>query len=178
MNSTKKQKSKYEAEQYLDADKGEEHKTAGNALFTKGDFPGAIKEFDEGVRRDPKNKAIYSNRCQAFIKLNAPVDALKDAEKCLELDPKFVKAYAKKGNCHCLMREYHKAMRAFEQALEIDPNNKDCLDGKQKTLYSINTQASSTGTDGDEDRQRKAMADPEIQGIMRNPMIQQVLKDM
>jgi hypothetical protein len=42
----------------------------------------------------------------------------------------------------------------------------------------INQQAGSKDTDGDEDRQRKAMADPEIQAIMRNPVIQQVLKDM
>jgi len=42
----------------------------------------------------------------------------------------------------------------------------------------INSQAGSTGTDNDEDRQRKAMADPEIQAIMKNPVIQQVLRDM
>jgi len=62
-----------------------------------------------------------------LIKLNAPVDALKDAEKCLELDPLFCKGYAKKGNCHVLLREYHKAMRAFEQGLEIDPANAECV---------------------------------------------------
>jgi stress-induced-phosphoprotein 1 len=126
MNSTVKAKTKWDAEQYLDADKAEEHKVAGNEKFKAGDYPAAIKEFDEGLKRDPKNKNLYSNRCAALIKLNVPVDALKDAEKCLELDPKFAKAYAKKGNCHVLLREYHKAMRAFEQGLELDPANAEC----------------------------------------------------
>lgn len=69
-------------------------------------------------------------------------------------------------------------MRAFEEGIAIDPTNTECVAGKQKTLMMINQQAGSTNTDGDEDRQRKAMADPEIQAIMRNPVIQQVLKDM
>jgi stress-induced-phosphoprotein 1 len=41
-------------------------------------------------------------------------DALKDAEKCLQIDPNFVKAYARKGTIHHLMKEYHKALNAYE----------------------------------------------------------------
>ena len=63
MNSTVKAKTKWDTEQYLDAPKAEEHKVAGNELFKAGKFPEAIKEFDEGLRRDPKNKNLYSNRC-------------------------------------------------------------------------------------------------------------------
>ena len=63
-----------------------------------------------------------------------PATALKDADKCLELDPKFVKAYARKGTCHQLIKEYHKAMKAFEDGLALEPGNKDCTDGKNRTL--------------------------------------------
>lgn len=95
---------------------------------------------------------------------------LKDADKCIELDPKFVKAYARKGNCHHLMKEYHKAMKAYEDGLKIDPTNKDCIDGKNKTIATIQmTAGASSGND--EERLRHAMADPEIQKIMRDPRI-------
>lgn len=97
MNSTVKAKTKWDADQYLDPVKAEECKAAGNEKFKAGDFPNAIKDFDEGLKRDPKNKNLYSNRCAALLKLASPVDALKDAERCIELDPKFAKAYAKKG---------------------------------------------------------------------------------
>jgi stress-induced-phosphoprotein 1 len=59
-----------------------------------------MKEFAEGLRRDPKNKAIYNNRCACFIKLLEPNQGLKDAEKAIEIDPLFVRAWARKGTCH------------------------------------------------------------------------------
>jgi stress-induced-phosphoprotein 1 len=74
--------------------------------------------------------------------------ALKDADRAVELDPKFVKAYAKKGSCHHMMKEYHKAMKAYEDGLKIDPTNKDCIEGKQKTLSTIQmTAGASSGND-------------------------------
>jgi len=63
--------------------KAEEHRKLGNELFEKGDFPGAVKEYTEGLRRDPNSKQLYSNRCAAYIKLMEANCAMKDAEKCL-----------------------------------------------------------------------------------------------
>lgn len=107
-------KKENEAKAYLDPVKAEEHKDKGNEFFKAGDYPSAVKEFEEGLRRDPTNKFLYSNRAFAYIKLMEPVAALKDADKCIELDPNFVKAWARKGSCHHLLKEYHKAMSAFE----------------------------------------------------------------
>lgn len=114
--------------------------------------------------------AILSNRCATYIKLTEFAYALKDAEKCLEINPEFVKAYARKGTCHHMMKEYHKAMKAFEDGLKIEPQNKDCLEGRQKTMTTIQMTAGAGGAN-DEERLRHAMADPEIQQIMQDPMI-------
>lgn len=139
LNKAKKAKSEAEAAAYISPEKAEEHRQKGNELFKAGKFADAIKEYDEGLRRDPKAVAIYSNRCATYIKLMEFPTALKDADKCLDLDPKFVKAYARKGNCHHMMKEYHKAMKSYDDGLKIDPDNKDCIDGKQKTIMTINT---------------------------------------
>lgn len=146
-------------------------------LFKAGQFPAAIKEFDEGLRRDPKSKAIYSNRCAAYIKLMEPATALKDADKALEIDPTFVRAWARKGTCHQMMKEYHKALEAFDKGAAIDPASKECIEGKQKTMMLVQSQ-SHASSGNDEERMRHAMADPEIQGIMRDPNIQQILRDL
>jgi stress-induced-phosphoprotein 1 len=103
--------------------------------------------------------------------------ALKDAEKCLAIDPNFVKGYARKGTIHHFMKEYHKALECYEKGLKLDTENKDCKEGKMKTLSAIQTGAYS-GDKPDEERVRHAMADPEIQALMRDPRIVQVLKDM
>jgi len=177
MKRLEKVKKESEAKAYINPEIAEAHKNAGTELFKNGDFPGAIKEFDEGLRRDPLNTALYSNRSAAFIKLLEPAQGLRDASKALELDPKFVKAWARKGTCHQLLKEYHKAIDAFDKGLMIDPSSRECLEGRQKTVNLIQN-TSHSGSGNDEERMRHAMADPEIQMIMRDPTIMQVLRDL
>ena len=161
LQKAKQVKKEAEAKAYIDPEKAEEHRQKGNELFKEGNFPGAIKEYDEGLRRDPSSVAIYSNRCATYIKLMVMDQALKDAEKCIELDPKFVKAYLRKGNCHHLMKEYHKAMKAYDDGLKLEPDNAEIKQAQQKTMMAIQMGATSGG-DHDNQRAEQAMKDPEI----------------
>lgn len=179
MSLQKAQKMKKEADDaaYVNPEIAEQHRQKGNELFKEGKYPLALKEYDEGLKRDPKAVAIYSNRCATYIKLMEFVYGLKDAEKCIELDPKFVKAYSRKGTCQHFMKEYHKALKSFDDGLKIDATNKDCIEGKNKTMQAIQMSAGAS-SGNDEERLQHAMADPEIQRIMRDPTIVQVLKDL
>jgi len=62
MKNLEKAKKDAEAKAYINPEIAEAHKAKGGELFKAGDFPGAIKEYEEGLRRDPKNVAIYCNR--------------------------------------------------------------------------------------------------------------------
>lgn len=154
---------------YLSPEKGEEHRVKGNDFFQEGKFREAIAEYDEGLKRDPNNVKIYSNRCFAYIKVLDLANALKDADKCIEMDPKMVKAWVRKGNIHHLMKEYHKAISAYDSGLKLEPENADLKQGKMKTMMAI--QSGATDGKNDEERMRHAMADPEIQGLMRDPRV-------
>lgn len=116
-----------------------------------GKFPSAIQEYTEGIRRNPDSVPLYSNRAAAYIKLMEFSSGLKDADKAIQLDPKFTKAYARKGACHHMLKEYHKAMKSYEDGLKIDPTSRDCLDGKQKTLMTIQATAGAS-SENDEER--------------------------
>src|SRR5258706_239372 len=84
-------KKENEAIQYINPELSEEQRKKGNECFEKGDFPGAVKEYTEGLRRDPKNKSIYSNRAAAYIKLMEFAFALNDIEiQMLLKDPRIV----------------------------------------------------------------------------------------
>jgi len=87
LKKAERTKREFEEKQYLNPEVAEQHRVNGNKLFEQGDYPGAIKEYNEGLRRDPQNKAIFSNRCAAYLKLMEAPSALKDAEKCVQLDP-------------------------------------------------------------------------------------------
>lgn len=73
LKKVQKEKAKRDAEAYINPELAEQHKERGNELFKAGNFPDAIKEFDEGLKRDPSNKFLYSNRAFAYIKLMEPV---------------------------------------------------------------------------------------------------------
>lgn len=132
---------------YLSPEMAEEHKVKGNEFFEKGDYPNAVKEYTEGLRRDPLNIGIYCNRSQAYIKLMEFNYALKDADKCLELDPNYVKAYLRKGTLHHLSKEFHKAMAAYDTGLKLDPSNKELITGKQRTMMAIQESMHEKGDD-------------------------------
>lgn len=73
------------------------------------------------------------------------------------------------------MKEYHKALETYEQGLKIDPNDNFCKEGLTKTQNAIYM---SNSQEDQEERARKAMADPEIQAILHTPEIRNALADL
>lgn len=162
---------KQEKLRYINPELGLAAKERGNALFRDGDFPGAIKEYEEAVRRDPSNAPYHNNLAAAYLKMALFNDAKKEVERSLELDKTYVKAWAKKGDIEFFMKEYHKSLDSYNAGLQLEPDNSLCKQGIQKTLQKIN--------EGGENKERAAhaMADPEIQSILSDPTIRQVLND-
>jgi len=176
LRELERKKEKWEKESYLDPVKAEEHREKGNEHFKANDFVKSKAEYDEAIRRNPREAKLYSNRAAALTKLLAYPDALRDLEECLKLDPTFVKAYSRKGAAHFFMKEYHKALESYEKGLAIDKANEECLRGREQVLAKV---ASTQGSDEvDEEQIRHAMADPEIQRILHDPQIQLFLRSM
>jgi stress-induced-phosphoprotein 1 len=103
-------------------------------------------------------------------------NALRSAERALELDPSFIKALAKKGNAHFGMKEYHKALESFQKGLSADPNNQEFKDGVSKTQAKI--YGGGESKEEMDERSRHAMADPEIQQILQDPNIMNLLRNL
>lgn len=137
LKKAEKMKKEDEERKYINPEIAEQHRLAGNALMEQSKFPDAVKEYSEGLKRDPSSKALYLNRCAAYLKLMEPGYALKDADKAVQMDPNLPKAWARKGQAHHMLKEFHKSLEAFEKGLKIDPTNKDCLEGRNKTMISI-----------------------------------------
>eukprot|EP00930_Biecheleria_cincta_P096128 TRINITY_DN87_c0_g2_i1.p1 TRINITY_DN87_c0_g2~~TRINITY_DN87_c0_g2_i1.p1 ORF type:complete len:609 (-),score=200.04 TRINITY_DN87_c0_g2_i1:475-2229(-) len=169
-------KEKAEKEAYLDPVKAEEHREKGNEAFKEKKYAEAKLEYDEGIKRNPKDAKLYSNRAAALTKLMAYPDALRDLDECIKLDPTFVKAYSRKGTAHFHMKEYNKALKAYGDGLKIDPNNEECKNGQNQVLAKINE--TNRSGEVDEEQIRHAMADPEIQQIMHDPQIKMFLQEL
>lgn len=175
IKTTELEKRKLDAAAYINPELAAEAKERGNTAFRSQDWSQAIKEYEEAIKRDPSNPAYRNNLAATLCKIMDFQGAKKNCEKALELDPKYVKAWAKKGDIEFLQKEYHKAMESYQKGLGLDSENKLCRDGLQKTMMQIN---SGSGGEVDRERAAHAMADPEIQQILSDPVVRQVINDL
>jgi stress-induced-phosphoprotein 1 len=178
LQKVEKLKKEKEDREYINPQISQEEKEKGNDFFKKGMFPEAIKAYSEAIRRSPSDHTLYSNRAACYTKLGDYPLAVKDCDECLKLCPTFVKAYIRKGLAQYYMKEYHKCLETYDQGLKLEENNAELLEGVQKTMAAINRQSQAADGKPDEERLAKAMADPEIQAILRDPIMMNVLQDM
>lgn len=171
------EKKKRDFASYQDDEKAEEAKQRGNDHFRKQEWPKAVAEYEEAVKRAPKNAAIRNNLSASLCKIMDFNGARREVEKALDLDPKYVKAWARKGDIEMVMKEFHKAMDSYKAGLEIDPKNPACKQGLQKVTAQINYGRHNMTEEQKKEQAAHAMADPEIQAILQDPMTQQVLRD-
>jgi len=161
---------------YIDVEKSAIAREDGNVKFKAGDFAGAVKDYTESIKRDPSDARGYNNRAAAYMKLAAFPEALKDANEAIKVDANFVKAYIRKSNILFAMREYTKAIEAIQQATDHDTDHHHTKEISQQELKCQQALFSQRGEESQEETLQRAMRDPEVAGIMNDPVMQQILQ--
>ncbi|PZC71094.1 hypothetical protein B5X24_HaOG214137 [Helicoverpa armigera] len=159
-----------EKKAYVDPVKAEQEKELGNDYFKKGDYSTAVKHYTEAIKRNPDDPKLYSNRAACYTKLAAFDLGLKDCDQCCKLDPKFIKGWIRKGKILQGMQQHSKALTAYQKALELDPSNAEALEGYRACSTQLNSNP--------EEVRKRAMADPEVQQILRDPAMRCILEQM
>ncbi|KAG8037411.1 hypothetical protein G9C98_005621 [Cotesia typhae] len=159
-----------ERKAYINPVKAEEEKELGNQKFKDGDYAAAVKHYSEAILRNPDDAKYYSNRAACYTKLGAFDLGLKDCEKCVELDPKFVKGWVRKGKILQGMQQHRKAVKAYQTALSLDPYNAEASEGYRSCSVYFDSNP--------EEVRKRAMADPEVQNILRDPAMRLILEQM
>jgi len=155
---------------YINPEEAEKEKNLGNELFRKGDFTTALKHYSEAIKRNPDDPKLYSNRAACYTKLAAFDLGLKDCETCTKLDDKFIKGWIRMGKILQGMQQPSKALQSYQKALELDPQNAEALEGYRACSISVNSNP--------EEVLKKAMADPEVQQILKDPAMRLILEQM
>ncbi len=174
LKETKAAWTKKKDEEYKDPQKAEEANVRANAAFHSSDFPKAIAEYSEAIKRDPLNAKYWTNRATARAKLMDWSGSYSDAQEAVKLDPSNIKGYIRVGNAQYSCKELHKAFDTFKKAMSMDPNNAEAKAGLEKTVNAIRDQADKD----DPERQARALADPEIQRILKDPAVTQAVEDI
>uniref|UniRef100_A0A6J0TKF5 Tetratricopeptide repeat protein 12 isoform X1 n=2 Tax=Pogona vitticeps TaxID=103695 RepID=A0A6J0TKF5_9SAUR len=103
----------------------------GNDAFSKGDYEEAIRRYTEGLNQQKDAQVLYTNRAQAYIKLQKYEKALSDCDWALRCDEKCIKALFHMGKAYLAQRQYSKARECYLKILEINPQKdklcRDCI---------------------------------------------------
>ena len=183
LKTLSKEMAKRATEAYVNPELAEAARQEGNELFKRAQvendislYAKAIEKYGDAMKRNPKDHVPYSNRAACYQKLMEWQLALKDAETCVEMDPAYVKGWSRKGAIHTYLKEFHKAMDAYNMVLKLEPENADAKQQLENVVYQVN--ASNQTGEADPERQKRAMADPEIQAILGDAQMRSILQEM
>jgi tetratricopeptide (TPR) repeat protein len=98
------------------------HFNNGEKLGLQRDFDGAIKEFTEAIKLDPKNAEAYNVRGVTYYYKKDYDRAIADYTEAIKLDPKFALAYYNRGNAYYNKEDYDRAIMDFTEAIRIKPD--------------------------------------------------------
>jgi len=143
-----------------------------------------VKAYTEALKRGPPSinsdsHKLYSNRAACYTKLTAYPEAVKDADKCIEVSPDdFEKGYTRKATAQFFMKEYNKAMTTYQKGLAKFPNSAEMKQGVMQCYQKQNAIAGGQASEAEvKEAQERAMSDPEIQEILSDVHMRQVLND-
>lgn len=102
----------------------EKHRLQGNEYFKNKNYEAAVESYTTALRLYPDSVILYTNRAQAFLKLERFPDALSDCDWALRLHERHPKALARKGLALRGIGKFDAALSFLEKARKSLPSNK------------------------------------------------------
>ncbi|AFY35512.1 serine protease [Calothrix sp. PCC 7507] len=96
----------------------------GGAKADKGDYKGAIADYDQALKLSPNNPDAYFRLGAAYKELNDYPASLKNFEQVIRLSPKNATAYAWRGYVLVQMKDYQGALTNANKSISLDPNSR------------------------------------------------------
>lgn len=119
----------------------EDFKEKGNACVKDKNYKEAIVHYSNGLRKNPADFFLYSNRSFAYLKLKQFFYALSDAEKVIELRPDFVKGFFRKAEVLRETFQYDEALLNYGRALKLEPTNDVIISNLRLTAGMCNRES-------------------------------------
>lgn len=129
----------------------------------------AVRLYSEALALDSRNHVLYSNRSAAYAKAGKYMEALKDADKTVELKPDWSKGHSRRGAALSYLGRDLEAEKAYEEGLRHEPNNEQLKDG----LREVQSKLSSRGS-----KLMNPFAGPDVMTkLQNNPKTKEMLND-
>lgn len=158
----------------------EDFKQKGNQALQSGNAAEAIKFYTEGLKIDPNNHILYSNRSAAYAKINRFNDSINDANKVIEINPQFWKGYSRKGNALIGLRKFEDALKTFQEGLNACPDTPQLQQGLQQAfqMHQETVASSKIAKLFDGDVVARAKGYPECASFADTPAFKEKIKQI
>jgi tetratricopeptide (TPR) repeat protein len=121
----------------IDEVRAEAFLNRGMAHAQLGDTSAAIADYTQGLKLNPKNRALYNRRGLAY-ELEGKRDlAIADFTAALSIDPEDIEALVYRGLSYAEAGDYNQAIVDFDTALALNPNDADVLVFRGETREAL-----------------------------------------
>ena len=86
------------------------------------DYKGAITDYTQVLKIDPKLESAYVNRGREKYQLQDDRGAIADFTKAIEINKDNPETYIRRGSAKYALKDYKGAIIDYTKAIEIDPN--------------------------------------------------------
>ena len=105
----------------------EDYHNRGNAKAAKGDFDGAIADFNEAIRLKLDFEDAFFNRGNAKTAKGDLDGAIADFDAAIHLKPDYVDAFLNRGNAKADKGNLDGAIKDFNEAIRLKPDYVDAF---------------------------------------------------
>ncbi|KAM9164142.1 sperm-associated antigen 1 isoform 3-T3 [Pangshura tecta] len=110
----------------MNSEKTEENfrtlKSEGNEFVKKGKYKEALMKYNECMKLNSKECAIYTNRALCYLKLYQYEEAKQDCDHVLQVEDSNVKAFYRRALAYKGLQNYQASVDDLSKVLTIDPN--------------------------------------------------------
>ncbi|GAC1467674.1 MAG: hypothetical protein NVS2B14_13180 [Chamaesiphon sp.] len=103
----------------------------GASRAMRGDYQGAIADYNEALRLNPKNPDVYYNLGVAHYNQGLAQQAFQDFNQAIQLDPEFAEAYGNRGTLRSQWGDKRGAIQDFQQAAKLFTQQGDKVSAQQ-----------------------------------------------
>jgi tetratricopeptide (TPR) repeat protein len=94
-----------------------------NEKYDRGDYPGALIDYNRAIAMNPKYAFAYNNRANLRFQQNNLPGAMTDYNRAIGLKPNFATAYINRGNLKDRLRNTPGAIADYNRAIALDPQD-------------------------------------------------------
>lgn len=120
----------------------------GQIYFSENRYEEAISDFNEVLKRDPKNIGALSNRSVMEVMLGRKQEAFADVAAALAIDPNHHTALRAQGQVLEQSGDCAGAIKVFSKVLETEPNDQFSRDRRANCALEENNQKLAASDSG------------------------------